>query len=138
MNELEHTLFFQGLENMYAAVLMGDGDALEQIERLITLARDLDRRDPAKQPMDQELAWVRNYCQTCWPKARLTIHCEGTDYACRIQSGQLSHPVCEAIAQSYRQGRLPDELSVWWADGRVCFRLSCDGEVCGQGTFTHE
>lgn len=47
MNELEYTLFSKGLENLYGSVLIGDGQALEQIEELVYLVRDLENTDSA-------------------------------------------------------------------------------------------
>ena len=137
MNELEYTLFSKGLENLYGSVLIGDGQALEQIEDLVYLVRDLENTDSAGQPMAQEFTWIHRYFETCWPEARFTIHGEGTDYAWQVPRGYLSRPVCQALAQADRQGCLPDELTVWRTGESVHFRLSCKGQVCAQGCADH-
>ena len=81
MNDMERTLFIKGLENLYGSVLMSDDQALEQIEQLVCLARELDDPGAAVQPMAQEFAWIHRYVEACWPESRFTIHGEGTDYA---------------------------------------------------------
>ena len=137
MNDMERTLFIKGLENLYGSVLMGDDQALEQIERLVCLARELDDPGAAVQPMAQEFAWIHRYVEACWPESRFTIHGEGTDYAWQVPRGYLSRPVCQALAQADRQGRLPDELTVWRTGESIHFRLSCKGQVCAQGCTDH-
>ena len=137
MNDLERTLFIKGLENLYGSVLMRDDQVLEQIERLVYLARDLGDTGAAIQPMAQEFAWIQRYVEACWPEAHFAIHGEGTDYGWQVPRGQLSRPVCLALAQAVRQGSLPDELTVWRTGEAVHFRLSCKGQVCSQGCTDH-
>lgn len=138
MNDLEQKLYARGLENLYGSVLLGDDRALNYIENLVYLTRELAAPALYRLPVAEDAAFIQGFCLACWPDIRFRIRLEGAVNDRQILRRQLSGPVCYRLLKLERHGKIPEELVVWQEDGRVCYRLESGGHVCAQGAAADE
>ncbi len=138
MNDLEQKLYTKGLENLYGSVLLGEDCALNHIENLVCLTRELTASALSRLPVPEEVAFIKGFCAACWPDAQLRVRLEGAAVAQQVLRRQLSGPVCRQLLKLERHGKIPEELVVWQENGTVFYRLESSGHVCAQGVAVDE
>ena len=68
MNDLEQKLYTKGLENLYGSVLLGEDCALNHIENLVYLTRELTAPPLSRLPVSEETAFIQGRCSVqCLP-----------------------------------------------------------------------
>ena len=135
MNDLEQKLYTKGLENLYGSVLLGEDCALNHIENLVYLTRELTAPPLSRLPVSEETAFIQGFCAACWP---FSVRLEGAVAARQVLRRQLSGPVCRLLLKLERHGKIPEKMVVWQEDGIVCYRLESGGRMCAQGVAADE
>ena len=138
MNDLEQKLYTKGLENLYGSVLLGEECALNHIENLVYLTRELTAPPLSRLPVSEETAFIQGFCAACWPDAPFSVRLEGVVAARQVLRRQLSGPVCRLLLKLERHGKIPEKMVVWQEDGIVCYRLESGGRMCAQGVAADE
>ena len=138
MNDIEYTLFIRGLEKLYGGILSEDQLILEQVEKMVYLAREMKNNDYACRTIDQELCLFHSYVDICWPNANFSINNNIENKALKIKHGQLSYMLCQTVTKADQRGCLPDKVTVWSMNGRVFFQITCKGKICSEGDVESE
>ena len=138
MNDLEQKLYTKGLENLYGSVLLGEDCALNHIENLVYLTRELTAPPLSRLPISEEATFIQGFCAACWPDAPFSVCLEGAVAVRLVLRRQLSGPVCRLLLKLERHGKIPEKLVVWQEGEIVCYRLESSGHVCAQGVAVDE
>ena len=133
MNDLEWTLYTKGLENLYGSVLLGEESALNCIENMVYLTREIQVPAGARHSLANEAGFIRKFCEACWPNTQVDIRLEGDISGTQITQRQLSEAVCGNLMKIEQHGRIPCLVVLWQEAGQVCYRLEEDGQIWAQG-----
>ncbi len=138
MNDLEEKLYVKGLENLYGSILLDEDCALDRIENLVYLTRELTVLTLSRVSVMEEVAFVRGFCTACWPDAQFDIQMEGAVATQKVVRRCLSEPICCQLLKLERHGKIPEKLVVWKEKEIVHYCLKSDGCVCAQGVAADE
>ena len=133
MNDLEWKLYTKGLENLYGSVLLGEESALNCIENMVYLTREIQISAGSRHPLKKEVIFIRKFCQVCWPDMHVEIRMEGNISGMQITQKQLSGAVCGSLMKVEQHGQIPCLVVLWQEAGQVCYRLEEDGRIWAQG-----
>jgi len=97
MNDLERMIYTRGLENLYGSILLGDKQALNRIEDLVYLTRELSEPQNSWQSISAELTFVRRVYDLCWPETALTVRVDGALTVRQVLRGKVSGEICRKL-----------------------------------------
>jgi len=136
MNDLEWKLYTKGLENLYGSVLLGEENALNCIENMVYLTREIQACAESRHSLEKERIFIRKFCQVCWPDTQVEICLEGDISGTQVIQRQLSKAVCGSLMKVERHGHIPCSIVLRQEAGRVCYRLEEDGRIWEQGEIS--
>lgn len=98
MNDLERMIYTRGLENLYGNILLDDDKhALNRIEDLVYLTRELSEPQNSWQTVSAELTFVRRVYDLCWPETVLTVQVNEELTARQVPRGRVSGEICRKL-----------------------------------------
>lgn len=133
MTDLEQMIYTRSLENLYGSVLLGE-DALNTIENLVYLTRELDKPKETKQLLAAELSFIKSVCTVCWPEVILAIQtAPEAMIGFQVTRGSISEPICRALFQFGHHGEGTVRIELWHEEGVIWFRMEENGQMLTQG-----